>query len=196
MVEGNDTQIQPGALNREAAWELLCAWTESESLRKHALGVEAAMRRYARKFGEDETLWGVTGLLHDMDYERHPSREEHPFKGVEALREAGYPEVVLEAILGHADYSGVARTTRMAKTLFAVDELVGFVTAVALVRPSKSIADVKVSSVKKKLKDKTFARGCNRDDIEKGAAELGVGLDEHIAEIIEALREVKDVLGL
>lgn len=154
------------------------------------------MRRYAGKFGEDEDLWAVTGLLHDMDYERHPSLEEHPFRGVEALRAAGYPEEMLEAILGHATYSGVPRTTRMAKTLFAVDELSGFVVAVALVRPSKQLADVDVKSVKKKLKDKSFARGCNRDEIAQGAEELGVDMDEHIGTVIGALQEIAGELGL
>ena len=184
------------AVDRQAAWELLCEWTKSENLHKHALAVEAAMRAYARKFGEDEELWGVTGLLHDMDYERHPTPEEHPFRGVEHLRGLGYPEEMLEAILGHAEYSGVPRTTPMAKALFAVDELSGFIIAVALVRPNKSLAGLEVSSVKKKFKEKSFARGCNRDDIVKGAAELGVELDEHIAFVIEALQGIAPQLGL
>ena len=146
------------ALDRQAAWELLCEWTQSENLRKHALAVEAAMRAYAEKYGEDQTLWGVTGLLHDMDYERYPTPEDHPFRGVEALRELGYPEEMLQAILGHADYSGVPRESLLAKALYAVDELSGLVTAVALVRPSKKLADVDVRSVKKKFKEKSFAR--------------------------------------
>lgn len=193
-----ESSVRPAgaAVDRAAAWELLCEWTKSESLRKHALAVEAAMRAYARKFGEDEELWGVTGLLHDLDYERHPTPEEHPFKGVEFLRGAGYPESMLEAILGHADYSGVPRTSLMAKALFAVDELCGFVIAVALVRPTKSLAGLEVKSVKKKLKEKGFARGCNREDIVKGAAELGVALDEHIANVIRALQEIAPELGL
>lgn len=189
-------RTQGAAMDRQAAWELLCEWTQSENLRKHALAVEAAMRAYARKFGEDEELWAVTGLLHDMDYERYPSPEEHPYKGVEYLRQAGYPEEMLDAIMGHADYTGAPRTTRMAKALFAVDELSGFVVAVALVRPTKSLDGLEVRSVKKKLKDKSFARGCNRDDIAKGAAELGVDLDEHIAFVIEALQAVAPQLGL
>lgn len=183
-------------VDRQAAWELLCEWTKSESLRKHALAVEAAMRAYARKFGEDEELWAVTGLLHDMDYERYPTPEDHPFRGVEFLREAGYPEEMLEAILGHADYSGVPRRSALAKALFAVDELTGFVIAVALVRPSKSLADLKVSSVKKKFKERSFAKGCNREDIVKGAAELGVELDAHIETVIRALQGIAPDLGL
>lgn len=183
-------------LSRDAAWELLCQWTESESLRKHALAVEAVMRAYAREYGEDEELWGITGLLHDMDYEKYPTQEDHPFRGVEALRERGYPEVMLEAILGHASYSGVPRTTRLAKALFAVDELSGFVIAVALVRPSKKLADVDVKAVKKKLKEKSFARGCNREEIVQGAQELGLDLDDHIARVITALQGVADRLGL
>ena len=184
------------ALDRQAAWELLCDWTRSESLRKHALGVEAAMRAYAREFGEDEELWGITGLLHDMDYERYPTREEHPFRGVEALRELGYPEAMLEAILGHASYSGVERKSLMAKTLFAVDELSGFVVAVALVRPSKKLADVDVKAVKKKLKEKSFAKGCDREEIAQGARELGLDLDDHIGRVIAALNGIAAELGL
>lgn len=154
------------------------------------------MRAYARKFGEDENLWAITGLLHDMDYERYPTAEDHPFRGVEALRELGYPEEMLQAILGHADYSGVPRESLMAKTLYAVDELTGLVIAVALVRPSKKLADVDVKSVKKKFKEKSFAKGCNRDDIIKGAQELGVDLDEHMANVIAALQKISDELGL
>lgn len=184
------------APDREAAWKLLCEWTKSEPLRKHALGVEAAMRAYARKLGGDEELWAVTGLLHDLDYERHPTKEEHPFKGVEALREAGYPEEVLQAILGHASYSGVPRESLMAKALFAVDELSGFIVAVALVRPSKKLDDVTVKSVKKKLKEKSFAKGCDRDEIALGAKELGVDMDEHIQTVITALQGIAGDLGL
>ena len=183
-------------LDRKAAWELLCEWTQSENLRKHALAVEAAMRHYARKFGEDETLWAVTGLLHDMDYERYPTPEDHPFRGVEHLRELGYPEVMLDAILGHADYSGVPRETLLAKTLYAVDELSGLVIAVALVRPSKKLADVDVPAVKKKFKEKSFAKGCNREDIVRGAQELEVDLEEHMAAVIAALQSISDELGL
>ena len=183
-------------MDREGAWELLCEYTKGEGLRKHGLGVEAVMRHFARKHGEDEETWGITGLLHDFDYERHPTEEEHPVEGAKVLRERGYPEEVVTAILGHADYTGVARETLMAKTLYAVDELAGFVTAVALVRPSKSVHDVEPRSVRKKLKDKAFARSVNRDDIVKGAEELGVDLDEHTAEVIEALRGVAGELGL
>ena len=196
MAEQAKTPGGAVALDREAAWELLCEWTESENLRKHALAVEAAMRAYAQKYGEDETLWAVTGLLHDMDYERYPTAEDHPFRGVEALRELGYPEEMLQAILGHADYSGVPRESLLAKVLYAVDELSGLVTAVALVRPSKKLADVSVKSVKKKFKEKSFAKGCNREDIVKGAQELGVDLDEHMATVIAALQTVSDELGL
>lgn len=184
------------AFDRESAWKLLCEWTESDSLRKHALGVEAAMRAYARRFGEDENLWGIVGLLHDMDYEKYPSPEDHPYKGVEALRDLGYPEEVLAAILGHADYSGVPRETQMAKALFAVDELTGLVVATALVRPSKKLADVKVKSVKKKMKDKSFAKGVSREDIKRGSEELDIPLDEHIGTVIEALQSIADELGL
>lgn len=184
------------AFDRESAWKLLCEWTESDSLRKHALGVEAAMRAYARRFGEDENLWGIVGLLHDMDYEKYPSPEDHPYKGVEALRDLGYPEEVLAAILGHADYSGVPRETQMAKALFAVDELTGLVVATALVRPSKKLADVKVKSVKKKMKDKSFAKGVSREDIKRGSEELGIPLDEHIGTVIEALQSIADELSL
>jgi len=184
------------SLDREAAWQLLCQWTQSENLRKHALAVEAAMRAYARKFGEDENLWGITGLLHDLDYERYPTAEEHPFRGVEHLRELGYPETMLQAILGHADYSGVPRETLLAKALYAVDELTGLVIAVALVRPTKKLADVDVKAVKKKFKEKSFAKGCNREDILRGAQELGVDFDEHVATVIEALQSIAGELGL
>jgi putative nucleotidyltransferase with HDIG domain len=183
-------------MDREAAWQLLCEYTKGEGLRKHGLAVEAVMRYFARKFGEDEEVWGIVGLLHDFDYERYPNEQQHPFEGAKILRERGYPEEVVRAILGHADYSGVPRDTLMARVLYAVDELTGFITAVALVRPNKSIFEVEVPSVRKKLKDKAFARSVNRDDIVKGAAELGVDLDEHIAEVIAAMREAADVLGL
>lgn len=182
--------------DRERAWRLLTEFTHSPSLIKHALAVEAAMRFYARKFGEDEDLWGVVGLLHDFDYERWPSLEDHPFRGAEILRERGYPEDVVRAILGHGDHTGVPRDTLMAKTLFAVDEMAGFVTACALVRPGRSILGLEVPSVKKKLKDKAFARGVSREDIEKGARELGVPLDDHIANVIAALTGAASELGL
>ncbi|HEX6970861.1 MAG TPA: HDIG domain-containing protein [Limnochordia bacterium] len=184
------------ALDRAAAWRLLCEWTQSDSLRKHALAVEAAMRYYARRFGEDETLWGITGLLHDLDYERHPTPEEHPARGVAALAEAGYPAVMLEAIQGHAPYLGVPRRTRMAKALYAVDELTGLIIAVALVRPSRKLADVEVRSVLKKFKDKGFARGCNREEILQAAEEFGVPWEEHVGHVLKALQENAAALGL
>lgn len=177
------------------------SWTASESLRKHMLAVEAVMRAYARHFGEDEERWGLTGLIHDFDYERfpndaHAADAEHPAEGVRHLRGLGYPEDVLQAILGHADYCGVARQTRMAKALFAVDELTGLITAAALVRPSRSVLDLEVSSVKKKMKDKAFARGVSREDVLNGAAELGVELEAHIAFVIDAMRASAPTLGL
>ena len=183
-------------VDRQAAWELLCEYTRTDPLRKHGLAVEAVMRYFARKHGADEELWGVTGLLHDFDYERWPTLEGHPFEGNKILTERGYPEEVRTAIMGHGEHTGVARETLMAKTLFSVDELTGFVTAVALVRPNKSIFEVEPPSVRKKLKDKAFARQVNRDDIINGAAQLGVDLDAHVAEVIEALRAQADVLGL
>lgn len=183
-------------MNRNAALELLYEYTKTESLRKHALSVEAGMRYYARLFEEDEDLWGITGLLHDFDYEQHPTKEEHPFVGVRILEEKGYPEEVRRAILGHAQYSGVARDTRMAQALFAVDELSGLITAVALVRPSKKLDDVSVSSVKKKMKDKGFARQVNRDEIRQGAEELGIDLDTHIGHVLAAMNDVAEELGL
>lgn len=189
-LPGADT---PGGA-REYAWNVLCEWTESDNLRKHALAVEIAMRAYARRFGEDEERWGITGLLHDMDYEKHPDLSEHPQVGVAALRELGYPDDVLDAILGHA--SLVPRETLMAKALYAVDELTGFITAVALVRPSKKIAEVKLSSVKKKWKSKGFAAGCDREEMARGAEELGIPLDEHITFVLEAMKEKASVLGL
>jgi len=183
-------------MNREQAWCLLTEFTQSESLRKHALAVEACMRAYARKLGEDENKWAVTGLLHDFDYEKFPTAEEHPYKGNEILRERGYPEDVLRAIMSHAEYTGVTRETPMEKTLFACDELAGFITATALVKPSKSLAEVDAKSVRKRMKDKAFARSVSRDDIINGAAGLGVDLDEHIAFCVEAMKTVADRLGL
>jgi putative nucleotidyltransferase with HDIG domain len=187
--------------DRHDAWKLLCEYTQSESLRKHALAVEACLRAYARKDGADEELWGLTGLLHDFDYERWPNDEhhpekEHPFEGSNILRQHGYPEEMIHAILGHANYSGVQRTSALDHALFACDELSGFLTACALVKPSKSIHDVEAASVKKKLKDKAFARGVSREDVYKGAEELGVPLDEHINFCIAAMREVAGALGL
>lgn len=175
-------------LDRNAAWELLTEFTESESLRKHALGVEACMTAYARKFGEDQTTWSVVALLHDFDYEKYPTAEEHPYKGNEILAQRGVPEDIRRAIMSHADYTGVTRESTLEKALFACDELSGFITAVSLVKPSKSLDEVDVKSVRKKMKDKAFARSVSRDDIIKGAAELGVDLDEHIAFCIEAMK--------
>jgi putative nucleotidyltransferase with HDIG domain len=181
---------------RVDAWELLCDYTQSESLRKHALAVEGVMRAYARKCGEDEEKWGLVGLLHDFDYERYPNAPDHPLKGSEILKEKGYAEELRVAILGHAEYAGVPRDTLLAKVLFACDELAGFVTAVALVKPGKSIFEVEPKSVLKKLKDKAFARSVNRNDVYKGAAELGVDLAEHIAFVVDALKPLAKVIGL
>ena len=183
-------------VTRDTAWQLLTEYTKSESLLKHALAVEAAVRGYARKFGEDEQAWSVVALLHDFDYERWPSREEHPFRGTEILREKGYPEWVIRAILSHADYSGVSRDSPLEKTLFACDELAGFITAASLVRPSKSILDLETSSVMKRMKDKAFARGVKRDDLRAGAELLGLPLEEHVANVISFMREQADPLGL
>jgi putative nucleotidyltransferase with HDIG domain len=183
-------------LRREAAWDLLTEYTQSENLRKHALAVEAALRGYARRFGEDEDLWGIVGLLHDFDYERWPSAADHPFRGAEILRARGYPEFVVRAILSHADYSGVQRETPLEHALFACDELAGFVTAAALVRPSKSVLDLEPASVLKRMRDKAFARGVSRDDLRKGAEELGLPLEEHVANVITFMRERAAELGL
>ena len=182
-------------MDRQAAWELLCECTKSENLRKHALAVEACMRAYARKFGEDEEKWGVVALIHDFDYEMYPNAPDHPVKGSEILEKRGYSEDVRRAILGHADYTGVPRDTLMAKALFACDELAGFITACSLVRPDR-ITTLEAKSVRKRMKDKAFARSVSRDDIIKGAEELGLPLDEHIAFSIEAMRAVADTLGL
>ena len=187
--------------SRDSALALVHEFTASDSLRKHMLAVEAAMRAYAEKFGEDPERWGLTGLVHDFDYERfpnaaHSATEEHPAEGVRILRSKGYPEDILQAILGHATYSGVARQTPMAKTLFAVDELTGLVTATALVRPSRSVHEVEASSVRKKMKDKAFARGVSREDVIAGANELGVDLDEHITFVIGAMKRSADAIGL
>lgn len=181
---------------REEAWALLCEYTEGDGLRKHALAVEAALRYFAREEGPDEALFGITGLLHDFDYERWPSMEDHPARGSEILRDKGYPEAMRRAIMGHADYSGVPRDTRLAQILFACDELAGFITAVALVRPSRKIADVEVSSVKKKMKDRAFARQVSREDIRKGAEELGLPLDDLIAKVLKAMQGAAEELGL
>jgi putative nucleotidyltransferase with HDIG domain len=181
---------------RAEAWTLLTEYTRNESLIKHALAVEAAMRAYARRFGEDEEAWGVVGLLHDFDYERHPTLEEHPFAGAEVLRARGYPEEMIRAILAHASHTGVPRETRMAQALFAVDELTGLITAVALVRPSRKVAEVEPSSVKKKMKDKAFARSVNRDEIREGAEQLGVEFDEHVRTVVTAMAGIAGELGL
>jgi len=183
-------------LDREAAWQLLCEYTESDSLRRHALGVEQAMRKMAEKYGGDPEEWAITGLLHDFDYEKYPTAEEHPYKGVEILKELGYPDHILQAILGHATYTGVARNTAMAKALFAVDELVGFIFAVTYVRPSRSVLEVQPKSVKKKLKQRSFAASVNREDITQGIEELEVDPTEHIQFVIDALKEKAEILGL
>jgi len=188
-------------MTRDEALALMHEHTESAALRAHMYAVEAAMRAYARHFGEDEEAWGLVGLLHDFDYERYPNPDhrpdaEHPAFGVGILRDRRLPAPMLEAILGHASYTGVPRTSPMARTLFAVDELCGFLVACALVRPSKSLADLEVKSVKKKLKDKAFARGVNREEVVQGAEELGVPLDDHVRFVIEALRPVEERLGL
>jgi putative nucleotidyltransferase with HDIG domain len=183
-------------MNRDDAWQLLNEYTKSDSLLKHAMAVEAAVRGYARRFGEDEEAWGVVALLHDFDYERWPTPEDHPFRGCEILRERGYPEWVMRAILSHADYSGVPRESRLEKTLWACDEMAGFITAASLVRPSKSVLDLEPASVIKRMKDKAFARAVKRDDLRKGAEVLGLPLEEHIANVIAAIRERADALGL
>lgn len=186
--------------SRDEALAIVHEFTESDSLRNHMLAVEAAMRAYAEKFGEDPERWGLCGLVHDFDYERYPNEahsptEEHPSEGVRILRNRGFPDDVLEAILGHASYTGVPRNSRMAKTLFAVDELTGLITATALVRPSKSLMEVEARSVRKKMKDKAFARGVNREDVINGAQDLGVDLDEHIGFVIRAMQGMRGERG-
>ena len=183
-------------MNRDDAWNLLCEYTKTESLRKHALAVEAAMRAYAGKFNEDPELWGIVGLLHDFDYEKYPTAEDHPYKGNEILEKEGYSEDIRKAIMGHASYTGVPRDSMMAKALFAVDELTGFIIAVTLVRPSKAFSDVAPKSVKKKMKDKRFAAKVSREEIRQGAEELGVDFDEHISFVVGAMSKVADKLGL
>ena len=184
-------------MNRDEAWTLLTEYTKSDSLLKHAIAVEAAVRGYARKFGENEEEWGITALLHDFDYERWPTLGEHPNKGAEILRSKGYPDWMIRAILSHAqEITGVSRNSLLEKTLFACDELAGFVTAAALVRPSKSVLDLEASSVKKRMKDKAFARGVKREDLTAGAELLGLPLDEHITNVITSMREQADALGL
>ncbi|MGA7631584.1 MAG: HDIG domain-containing metalloprotein [Terriglobales bacterium] len=180
----------------DAGWKLLTEFTQSEGLLKHALAVEACMRAYARKAGADEDLWGTVGLLHDFDYDKYPSLEDHPYKGSEILKDRGYSEEIRRAILSHAEYTGVARVSLMEKTLFACDEPAGFITACALVKPGKSLAEVEAPSVKKKMKDKAFARSVHREDILQGAADLGVDLETHIAFCIEAMKSIAPELGL
>jgi putative nucleotidyltransferase with HDIG domain len=182
--------------DRDAAWGLLIEFTQSESLRKHALAVEACMRAYAPKFSGDAELWGTVGLLHDFDYDKYPSLNDHPYKGNEILKERGYPEEIRRAIMSHAEYTGVTRDTPIEKALFACDELAGFITACALVKPSKSLAEVEAKSVRKKMKDKAFARSVNRDDIVNGAAALGVELEQHIGFCIQAMQKISGQLGL
>jgi len=182
--------------DREAAWCLLTEFTQSESLRRHALAVEACMRAYARKLGGNEELWGVVALLHDFDYEKYPSLDDHPYKGSEILEARGWPEEIRRAILSHAEYTGVTRDTPMEKALFACDEVAGFITAVALVKPGKSLAEVDAKSVQKKMKDKAFARSVSRADMVNGAADLGVDLETHIAFCIDAMKGIADRLGL
>ena len=183
-------------LSREKAWALLTEFTQNENLQKHALAVEAAVRGYARQFGEDDVAWAVTALLHDFDYDRYPDLADHPFKGAEILRERGYPEWLVRAVLSHADHTGVARETRLEHTLFACDEMAGFVTAAALIRPSRSLLDLEAKSVVKRMKEKAFARAVNRDDLRRGAEEIGVPLEEHVANVIGFMREQADALGL
>lgn len=183
-------------MNREEAYKLLTEFTKSKNLIRHALAVEAAMKAYAKKFGEDEEKWAVVGLLHDFDYEIHPTAEEHPSKGADILRERGYSEEIIRAILSHADYMGLARETLMEKALYAVDEMTGFITAVTLVRPNKSITEVKPKSVRKKMKDKAFARQVKRDDLVGSAELLGLDLNEHIAFVVEAMKSIAPELGL
>ena len=182
-------------MDRQAAWNLLCEYTKNENLRKHALAVEACLRAYARKFGEEEEKWAVVGLIHDFDYELYPNAPDHPLKGSEILKEKGVSEEIRRAILGHADYTGVPRDTLLAKVLYACDELAGFITACALVRPDR-IATLEAKSVRKRMKDKAFARAVSRDDIIKGAEELGLPLDEHISFCIAAMRGIANELGL
>jgi putative nucleotidyltransferase with HDIG domain len=186
----------PTNLRRQTAWELLNEFTRNENLIKHALAVEAGVRYYARKFGEDEEAWAAVALLHDFDYEKYPTLDDHPFRGAEILRERGYPDWVIHAVLSHADHTKVPRETRLEHTLFACDEMAGFVTAASLVRPSKSVLDLEATSVVKRMKDKAFARAVNRDDLRKGAEELGLPLADHITNVIMGMRERAEELGL
>jgi putative nucleotidyltransferase with HDIG domain len=183
-------------LTRETAWELLTEFTQNENLLKHAMAVEAAVRGYARLYGEDEERWGVTALIHDFDYERYPDLADHPFRGAEILKDRGWPEDMIRAVLSHADHTGTPRETRLEHVLFACDEMAGFVTAAALVRPSKSLLDLEAKSVVKRMKEKAFARAVNRDDLRRGAEEIGLPLDEHVGNVIAFLRIKADELGL
>jgi putative nucleotidyltransferase with HDIG domain len=183
-------------VTRETAWATLTEFTQTEHLLKHALAVEAAVRGYARQFGEDEALWGAVALIHDFDYERYPDLADHPFRGAEILRDRGWPEAVVRAVLSHADHTGVVRASRLEHTLFACDEMAGFVTASALIRPSKSLLDLEAKSVVKRMKEKAFARAVSRDDLRKGAEEIGLALDVHVANVIAFMREQADALGL
>jgi len=183
-------------ITRDAAWNLVTEHVQSESLRRHLLAVEAAVRGYARLYGEDEDAWGFVALVHDFDYEKYPNAQDHPFRGVEILAARGYPEWVTRAILSHAEYSGVPRESRLEKVLFACDEMAGFVMAAALVRPSKSVLDLEASSVVKRMKDKAFAKNVSRDDLRKGAAELELPLEEHIGNVIRFLRDRANELGI
>ncbi len=182
--------------SRDAALTLMTEYTQNDNLRKHMLAVEATVRGYARLWGENEEDWGLVALLHDFDYERWPDQQNHPFRGVEILKAQGYPDWVTRAILSHAEYSGVPRESRLEHTLFACDEMSGFVTAASLVRPSKSVLDLEAASVIKRMKDKAFARAVSRDDLRRGADEIGLPLDEHITNVITFMREKADVLGL
>lgn len=184
------------AKTRQEAWELLCRYTQSENLRRHMLAVEACMRYYARLFGEDEEKWGIAGLLHDLDYEQNPTFDKHPFVGMEILRREGYPEEMVRAVGAHADHTGIPRQTLMEHALYACDELSGFVIAVALVRPSRKLAEVDVSAVLKKMKDKAFARGVHREELLQGAQELGLPFEEHVQHVINALQGIAGELGL
>jgi putative nucleotidyltransferase with HDIG domain len=188
--------VSQAEISRDRAWALVIDHVQSESLRKHLLGVEAAVRGYARAAGEDEEAWGFVALIHDFDYEKYPDRENHPYRGVEILKSLGYPEWVTRAILSHAQYSGVPRESPLEKSLFACDEMAGFVTAASLVRPSKSVLDLEAASVIKRMKDKAFSKGVSRDDLRQGAEELGLPLDEHVTNVITFLRERADALGL
>ena len=196
LPDGCRDEVLTMVPTRDGAWLLLKEFTAGQGLLKHAMAVETAVRGYARLFGEDEEAWGIVGLLHDFDYERWPDPADHPFRGAEILKERAYPEYMIRAILSHADYSGVKRESQLEHTLFACDELAGFITAASLVRPTKSVLDLETRSVKKRMKDKAFARAVSRDDLHQGAEELGVSLEEHITNVIGFLRGRAELLGL